>query len=108
MATLAAMAERPDSVTISLSRGDVTLAWSTRQALMRRLQHVQSTARIRSSFDAVGASRPVELNPGQRTALLLMLEAWSLDLDDDQPMPDGLVLLRNALISDLHDAEPSD
>jgi hypothetical protein len=81
-------------------------AGKNRQALMRRLQHVKSTARLRDSFEAVvGASRPVELTGGQRTALLLTLEGWSLDLDGYEAMPKGLIELRNALIDDLHDAE---
>lgn len=96
------MTERPDRVTLALNRGDVILAWACRQALMRRLQHVRETARIRASFEVVGPSRPITLTGGQRTALLLTLEGWSLDLDDYEPMPEGLIELRNALIADLH------
>jgi hypothetical protein len=55
-------------------------------------------------FDAVGACRPVELTGSQRTALLLVLEGWSLDLDGDERMPQDLFALRDALIADLHDA----
>jgi hypothetical protein len=72
---------------------------------MRRLQHVQSTTRLRASFEAVGASKPVELTGGQRTTLLLTLEGWSLDLDDYEPIPEQLLELRNALIADLNGAE---
>ena len=57
-----------DRVTVALSSGNVSFSWDERQALMRRLQHVQSRARIRDSFDAVGASRLVELSTGQQTA----------------------------------------
>ena len=95
------MPERLDSITVALDAGPVILAWNARQALMRRLQHVQSTARLRDSFDAVGASRPVELTCNQRTALLLTLEGWSLDLDDGyEAMPQALFELRNALIAE--------
>ncbi len=74
---------------------------------MRRLQHVQTIAKVGASFDAAGASRPVELSPGQRTALLLTLEEWSLDGDGYEPMPHSLLELRNALLADLHDTQGS-
>ena len=102
------MAERLDRLTISLNGGDVILTWDVRQKLMARLQHVKTTARLRDSFEAVGATRPVDLNGGQRTALLLTLEGWSLDFDGYEPMPEGLHDLRNALIADLHEAQPAD
>jgi hypothetical protein len=98
------MPERLDRVTVSLECGDVILTWDARQAIMRRLQYVQETARLRDTFEAVGASQPVELTGGQRTALLLTLEGWSLDLDGHEAMPEGLFKLRDALIKDLHNA----
>ena len=99
------MPERLDSVAVALNRGPVILTWNARQTLMRRLQHVQSTARIRVAFESAGASRPVELTGGQRTALLLTLEGWSLDLDGYEAIPPELLELRNELITDLHGAE---
>jgi hypothetical protein len=92
-------------VSVSLSGGDVILPWESRQALMARLQHVRTTSRLRDSFEAVGASRSVNLTGGQRTALLLTLEGWSLDLDGYEAMSQDLFKLRDALIADLHDAE---
>lgn len=97
------MPERLDRVTVALNRGNVVLTWASRQVLMRRLQHVQETARIRVAFEAAGASRPVELTGGQRTTLLLTLEGWSLDLDELEAMPHDVSALRDALIADLHD-----
>ena len=99
------MPERLDRVSVALNRGAVILTWDARQALMRRLQHVRSTARIRDSFEGVGASRPVELTGRQRSRLLLILEGWSLDLDFYEAMPQDLLELRNALIADLQGAE---
>ena len=74
------MPEHVDRVTVSLNSGDVIIPWDARQALMRRLLHVRETGRLRAGFDAVGASRPVDLHVGQRSALLVALEGWSLDL----------------------------
>ena len=99
------MPGRLHRVAVPLNRGPVILSWTARQALMRRLQHVQSNAQIRARFSAVGATRPVELRPGQRSALLRALEAWSLDLNGYEPIPQDLLNLRNALIADLHGGE---
>ena len=93
--------ERLDHVTIALTGGDVSVTWDTRQALLARLQSVRETVSLRASFDAVGASRPVELNDGQRTALLAALEEWSRDGTYD-PMPEELLTLRAALGDDLN------
>ena len=54
---------------------------------------------------ALSTQRPVQLRPGQRTALLRALEAWSLDLNGYEPIPQDLLDLRNALIADLNGGE---
>ncbi len=69
---------------------------------MRRFQHVQENAQLRATFSAGEATLRVQLRPGQRNALLRTLEAWSLDLDGYEPIPQDLLDLRNALIADLH------
>ena len=97
------MPERLDTITIALSRGDVTISWDARQALLARLQHVHESSSLRAMFDAVGAARPVELNPGQRATLLGLLEEWTLDHGADEPMPGELAELRDALTEDLAD-----
>jgi hypothetical protein len=93
--------ERLDHVTVALNRGNVTISWDARQALLTRLQHVQSTSRIRASFDSVGATRPVELNPGQKAALVKTLEGWWAE---GSGMPIELAVLCDALNQDLADA----
>ena len=104
MRTLPAVPERLDRVTVALNGRPVILTWNARQALMRRLQHVQEVSRLRASFDAVGATRPVELTGNQRTALLLTLENWALDLDKFEAISPELLELRDELIADLHSA----
>ena len=83
----------------------VTLSRTARQALMRRLQHVQETAHLRASFSDVYPARPVVLSPGKRNALLRVLEAWALEFDGYEPIPQELLDLRNALFADLHGSE---
>jgi hypothetical protein len=97
--------ERLDRIDIVLTGGNVTISWDSRQALMRRLQHVRSTTKIRGSFDGVGASRPVQLSGAQRAALLVTLEIWARDGAGQEPMPQDLHDLRKALDRDLHHAE---
>jgi hypothetical protein len=99
--TFAAVPMRFNSVIVALNESPVVLSWTARQALMRRLQHVQETVRIRASFTEADALRPVTLLPGQRAALLLVLEVWSLGLDGYEPIPPELLDLRHALLADL-------
>ena len=88
----------PDHVTIALEGADVVLSWASRDALMQRLQEIRETHEIRLSFTAVDGSRHVELSPAQRANLVVILDDWP------ETMPDDLLQLRNALITDLHDS----
>jgi len=93
------MAERVDYVTVALTDGDVPLLWEVRQQLMARLEHVESTGRIRASFAAVGASgRRIELTWGEKAALLAALADWA-----SQPGR-----LRGDAFPALHASEPVD
>ena len=85
--TVAAVLMHPDRVAVALHGSPVTLSWTARQALMRRLQHVQETVRLRASFTVADAWPPVTLLPGQRTALVRVLEEWALELDGYEPIP---------------------
>ena len=96
------MPARLHRVAVALNRSAVTLSWTSRQALMRRFQHVQENAQLRATFSAGEATLRVQLRPGQRNAVLRALEAWSLDLDGYEPIPQDLLDLRDALIADLH------
>ena len=103
MGSLAAVPERLDKVTVALNRCNPTIRWDARQALMARLQHVNESSRLRASFEAAGATRPVELNPGQKAALVTTLEEWWEAGKGDMPIE--LVVLHDALRDDLHDAD---
>ena len=56
---------------------------------------------LRAAFTAGGTSWPVHLRPGQRGALLLILENWAFDLSGYEPIPEDLLDLREALVADL-------
>ena len=73
---------------------------------MRRLQHARETVQLRAAFTAGGTSWPVQLRPGQRGALLLILEDWAFDLSGYEPIPEELLGLREALAADLGEHAP--
>ena len=54
--------------------------------LLSLLAQESNTSEIRSAFEAVGASRPVELSGDQRTTLKALLGDW---LMDDDLFPEG-------------------
>ena len=92
-------------VTVALSGREVFLGWEAREALMARMRHVGGTDPLLDAFDAVGASRPVDVGPGQRDALLQVLEHWASGRDDCAAIPPELLELRDALIDDFDGTE---
>ena len=102
-----AMAELLGPLSISLSRGDLTVTWPARQHLMARLLHVGTRARLRDSFQAAGSTRAAVLQAGQRATLLTVLRDWAADSGGGEQMPKELTLLQAALAHDLHPTQPS-
>ncbi len=92
------MPERLDTVTIALARRSVTISWEARQALLGRLQHVNSASSIRAAFAAGGASNLVELRSHQIVALQSVLVHWD-------EMPAELDALRDRLTDELLEDE---
>jgi len=94
-----------ERVRIATSRdnpGEVEISWNTREELLARLGPEHTGAR--DAFRDVGTSAPVRLTLEDKAAVLTMLEAWRLELNDDRRLPGGIMDLRNALEQDLHDA----
>jgi hypothetical protein len=71
----------------------VEIPRSSRQALLAEIRGLESMKPIRTAFEAVGASRPVELTVDQRAELLHVLEVWAAR---ERP-PAGIGALRRAL-----------
>ena len=80
------MPERLDRITVRTQNGDVTISWESRRVLLSLLAQEENTTEIRSSFEDVGASRPVELSAGQRTMLRDLFVDW---MRDDVLFPEG-------------------
>jgi hypothetical protein len=99
--------ERLDQITIALNSGDVPLTWASRQQLMARLQHIESSAKIRATFEAVGTTTPVALTVGQKAALLTALADWARGRDGYEAMSPELFTLRNLLLEEVVGAAAS-
>jgi hypothetical protein len=94
--------ERLNRVTVKYSRGEIVLPWASRDALLAELSQLDSAKGIRDAFEAVGASRPVELSPQDTGLLIEVIDMWTRRIPIDQ-LPKGIWNLRNALLDDLHD-----
>jgi hypothetical protein len=85
--------ERLDRVAISTRSGTVELPWSSRDLLLHEIRNLDGAERIRTAFDAVGASRPVPLSSADKALLLEAIEAC-VTVDE---LPEGVWRLRTAL-----------
>jgi hypothetical protein len=93
--------ERLDHVTIAMDRGrPFKLPLASRDDLLQHLRKNENAVGIVRAFEAVGATRTVELTDADKAALFSMLENWSLTRGFDQ-MPDKLRDLRGRLSDDL-------
>jgi hypothetical protein len=91
-------------VRIACSRGEVSIPWESREALLLEIRHLDSAAPTVEAFSAVGVSRPVELTLEQKGLLIEVIEQWATQADFGlEGLPDGMIDLRNALREDLRD-----
>jgi hypothetical protein len=93
--------ERLDRVAIATSRDVVELSWASRDSLLHEIRHLGENAKpIRAAFEAVGASRPVELSRADQTTLLSAIEIWANSVTVES-LPPGIWQLRCALAETL-------
>jgi hypothetical protein len=84
---------RLDRVQVAVAGEIVEIARDERDTLLRKLRSVAGCETIVQRFEAVGASRPVELDDEQRSRLRVTLELWGVSV-----LPDGLARLLVALV----------
>jgi hypothetical protein len=89
---------RLDRVQVDVVGELVEISWTERDTLLDQLQADDESDTIIDAFEAVGASRPVELDDDERTHLRVTLELWGVAV-----LPDGLARLLIALVR----ADPS-
>jgi hypothetical protein len=90
-----------ETVTISLTSGDLQLGWPARDALLAEAVQVESGGAIRNAFEAAGSLRPVELTLEQKADLLGVLDYWADATDGEYVGYEGIVALRAGLEADL-------
>jgi hypothetical protein len=84
---------RLDQVHVDVAGNLVEIAWAAeREWLLRKVETVAGFETIDAQFEAVGASRPVELDFDERAGLRAALEVWERELTD------GLTQLLDALV----------
>lgn len=88
-------------VEIRTPRGWVGISWDTRQELLERLGGREGVERVvadrvRGAFEAVGTTRPVELDQRGQSLLLDVIDRWMDDVGADE-LPEGIFNLRYAL-----------
>jgi hypothetical protein len=84
---------RLDRVRIDVAGDIVEIARHERDILLQELAVSPGTKDIREKFEAVGASRPVELDDEQRSRLRAALDVWGSDVIQ----PSGIQRLHAAL-----------
>jgi hypothetical protein len=86
-------AGRLDRVQIDVADEIVEISWNERDVLLEELAFAADTKPIRVKFEAVGASRPVELDADNRSHLRKALDDWG----SDRLQPEGIARLHEAL-----------
>lgn len=83
---------RLDQVQVDVAGNVVEIAWAERDWLLEKIAGVSGFESVVAKFEAVGASRPVDLDFDERARLRAPLEFWCGELTD------GLVRLLEALM----------
>ena len=87
-------ASRLDRVRIDVAGEIVEITWEERNVLLEELAWAAETKTIRIKLEAVGASRPVELEAEERARLRTALDDWG----EDRLQPEGIARLHAALV----------
>jgi hypothetical protein len=84
---------RLDRVQVDVAGEIIEITWGERDILLEELAWAENTKPIRVKFEAVGASRPVELDDEDRARLRKALDDWG----SDRLQPAGIARLHAAL-----------
>ena len=96
---------RLDSIAIATSKEAVVIPWATRDRLLAELRQTDAGRSIVERFEAVGASRPVELSLDDKWALKGLIDLWMARVGAAE-IPAGIVTLSQALVPDLREGFP--
>jgi hypothetical protein len=92
------MARANERVTITTGRESVEVTWDERQELLDRIRQAANGAVLVGKFEAVGTSRPVELEGDDVDLLDTIIGIWDEDAGE---LPEGIRRLREMLQAEL-------
>ena len=93
------MPARLDRVRIVCPHGIFAIPGRSRDALLAKIQHLDTATGVRDAFITDGASHPVTLSGDDVAVLSGVIEAWARKAGAQQ-LPPGLWELRNGLQDD--------
>jgi hypothetical protein len=96
------MPERLDRVAITTTRATIELPWGSRDRLLHEIRNLDGADKIRTAFEAVGASQPVPLSRDDQLILYKAIDGWANSVTVDE-LPDGIWNLRCALADEFRD-----
>ncbi len=100
---LGTVPERLDRIVVATTRGYVEVPWTSRDALLDELRARRpQPSGVIAAFDALGASRPLDLKPIGEQAVVDAIDAW-MQRVEAAGLPPGIWELRNALLDDIAD-----
>ena len=94
------MPPRLDRVHVATSDSGIEIPWTTRDQILEQLRQRRDALPIIRAFEAVGATRPVELDTNGKALLIEALGSW-IDRAREDELPAGVAELRAALLEDL-------
>ena len=89
--------ERLDKVRIAAGEEIVEIPWSSRFELLERLRRLHSGGDAVRCFEAVGATKPVELDAASTNLLTDLIAGW-VDAVGPDELPRGIFALYDALV----------
>jgi hypothetical protein len=89
---------------VALSGKTIELPWASRAPLLDRLREHDDGLPVVLAFEAVGSTRPVQLQPAGKRVLLQVVEAWYSEVTV-KGLPAGVWELRNDLQVELASGE---
>lgn len=92
-------------VRLASKRRPAEITFADRDALVRRIRHLESAKPVITKLDAVGASRPVEFTDAEKGFLVVAIKAWTQDAGRER-VPGAVVRLRDGLLDDLRGTKP--
>jgi hypothetical protein len=89
------MSARLDLVRVDVDGEMISISWDERDHLLEELAFAAGTKPIRERFEAIGASRPVQLDMELRARLRAVLDDWE---EGSVQQPEGIARLHSALV----------